>query len=115
MSANVRDSILKSTKSALGIIPEYNEFDDQIIMYINTAFSVLTQLGCGPAEGFSIEDDKAVWEDFLGTDKRLNMVVTYVHLSVGLSFDPPTSSFALQAAKERKEELQWRINMEVDP
>lgn len=115
MSVSVRDSILNSTKKACGIIPEYDEFDDQLIMYINTAFSVLTQLGCGPSEGYSIEGDTETWADFFGDNKKLNMVITYVHLSVVLSFDPPTSSYALQAAQERKKELEWRINMEVDP
>lgn len=115
MSVSVRDSILKSVKISLGIVPEYTEFDNQIIMLINTAFSVLTQLGCGPEEGFSIEGEDETWADYIEDNKKLNMVVTYVHTSVMLAFDPPSSSFALQAAKDRLAELSWRINMEVDP
>ena len=50
------DSILTSIKKLLGIAEEYEHFDPDIVMYINSAFSVLTQLGVGPEEGFRIED-----------------------------------------------------------
>lgn len=48
------DSILTSIKKLLGIAEEYEHFDPDIVMYINSAFSVLTQLGVGPEEGFRI-------------------------------------------------------------
>ena len=41
------DSILTSIKKLLGIAEEYEHFDPDIVMYINSAFSVLTQLGVG--------------------------------------------------------------------
>ena len=50
------DSILTSIKKLLGIVEEYEHFDPDIVMYINSAFSVLTQLGVGPEEGFRIEE-----------------------------------------------------------
>ena len=53
------ESILSSMKKLLGIVPEYEAFDDQILLYINTAFSVLHQLGVGPEEGFEIADKKS--------------------------------------------------------
>ena len=59
------ESILTSIKKLLGITEEYDQFDPDIIMHINSVFMVLTQLGVGPAEGFSIEDDTAVWTDFI--------------------------------------------------
>lgn len=71
------ESILTSIKKLLGITEEYEHFDVDIIMYINSAFSVLTQLGVGPEEGFRIEDAGAVWSDFLYDDPRLEMVRTY--------------------------------------
>ena len=42
------ESILTSIKKLLGIAEEYEHFDVDIIMHINAAFSVLTQLGVGP-------------------------------------------------------------------
>lgn len=114
MSA-VTESILDSTKAALGIVPTYDAFDNQLIMYINTAFSTLHQLGVGPDEGFFIEDNTATWTDFLNGKRLLNMVITYVHMSVRLMFDPPANSFATTAMKEQMKELEWRINVQVDP
>ena len=114
MSA-VTESILDSTKAALGIVPGYNAFDNQIIMYINTAFSTLHQLGVGPDEGFSIEDNTTTWTDYLQGKRLLNMVITYVHMNVRLMFDPPANSFATTAMKEQMKELEWRINVQVDP
>ena len=46
------DSILTSIKKLLGITEEYEHFDQDIIMHINSVFSGLTQLGVGPAAGF---------------------------------------------------------------
>lgn len=113
MSA-VTDSILNSTKAALGIYAESNEFDDQIVMYINSVFSTLHQLGVGPDEGFSIEDESTTWSAYI-TDPNLNFVKTYVHLNVRLLFDPPANSFAVDAIKNQIDEFTWRINVAVDP
>lgn len=113
--SQITDSILDSTKASLGIIKEYKHFDDQVIMYINTVFSTLHQLGVGPEEGFYIEDASTTWEEYLGDNKNLNFVITYVHLRVKLMFDPPTNSFAVDAMKEQAKEFEWRINVQVDP
>ena len=59
------ESILTSIKKLLGIAEEYEHFDPDLIMHINSVFSILTQLGVGPSEGFSIVDDGAVWSDFI--------------------------------------------------
>lgn len=115
MAIAVTDSILASTKAALGIVPEYTAFDNQIIMYINTVFSKLYQLGVGPSDGFSITDEKDTWDDYLEGNKLLNMVITYMHGSVKLMFDPPTNSFATTALNDQMKELEWRINVAVDP
>ena len=53
------ESILTSTKKLLGIEEGYEQFDVDIIMHINTIFTVLTQLGVGPSAGFSIKDKTA--------------------------------------------------------
>lgn len=112
---NSKESILTSVKLALGIIPEYSHFDDQLIMYINTVFSTLYQLGVGPDRGFSIQDDKELWSEFLDTNKLLNLVKTYMYMSVKLMFDPPSNSFAVTAIEKQQKELEWRINVMVDP
>ena len=105
------ESILNSVKKILGIASDYDAFDTDIIIHINSVFSTLNQLGLGPDEGFMIEDDSAVWGDFLLDDMRFNAVKTYVYLKVRILFDPPTSGFVLTALQEQSKELEWRLNV----
>lgn len=105
------ESILNSVKKILGIASDYDAFDTDIIIHINSVFSTLNQLGLGPDEGFMIEDDSASWGDFLLDDMRLNSVKTYVYLKVRILFDPPTSGFVLTALQEQAKELEWRLNV----
>lgn len=110
--ASKNESILSSMKKLLGIVPEYEAFDDQILLYINTAFSVLHQLGVGPEEGFEIVDKGMTWEKIISAP-RLNMIQTYVGMKVKLMFDPPVSSFALDALNKQISDYEWRITSEV--
>lgn len=103
-------SILTSTKKALGLDEDYTVFDLDIITHINTAFSTLTSLGVGPAEGFMIEDKATDWTEYIGTDNQLNAVKTYVFLKVRMLFDPPATSFHITAMEHQIEELEWRLN-----
>ena len=109
------ESILVSIKKLLGVAEEYDFFDADILMHINTAFMVLYQLGVGPSEPFMIEDASATWSDFLGDSKDLAGVKTYIYLKVKLVFDPPQSSAAMEAIKQNIAELEWRLNVTADP
>ena len=104
-------SILNSTKKILGISEDYTVFDLDIITHINTAFSTLTQLGVGPAQGFMIEDADAVWTDFIADDIQYNSVKSYVFLRVRQLFDPPTTSYLIAAYDKQIQELEWRLNV----
>jgi hypothetical protein len=107
----VAESILTNTKKILGIDESYTAFDVDIITHINSVFATLNQLGIGPEDGFSIVDDAATWEDYLGTNLKYSSVKTYMYLAVRLYFDPPTTSYAADAMKEQKRELEWRLNV----
>lgn len=108
-------SILTSIKKLLGIPEEHAEFDADIIIHINTVLMVLKQLGIGPPGGFSIDDDNATWEDFLGEYvKNFEAVKTYVYLKVKLVFDPPLSASATTALEKQIGEFEWRLNVEAD-
>ena len=109
------DSILTSIKKLLGITEEQTNFDQDIIMHINSVFSILTQLGVGPSEGFLIEDRRAIWSDFLEENTNLELVKTYVYMKVRLMFDPPLSSAVMDSINKIISELEWRINITVDP
>jgi len=109
----MEQSILKSTKKILGIAEDYTVFDLDIITHINSAFSTLTQLGVGPAEGFIIEDDTALWTDFIDVDVdfQWNSVKSYVFLRVRMLFDPPQTSYLISASERQIQELEWRLNV----
>lgn len=110
-------SILNSVKKDIGIVSDYDHFDPEIITAINTAFSALNQLGVGPSSGFSISDDTTEWSDYISDpdSPTLGFVKTYVSKKAKMLFDPPTSSALMEAMKENLKELEFRINVEVDP
>lgn len=104
------DSILTSIKKLLGITAEYTHFDEDIVLQINSAFSVLTQLGVGPTEGFAIVDSSNVWTEFID-DPKLNFAKTFVFIKVKLAFDPPTSSALMDSYNRQLEEITWRLTV----
>lgn len=108
------DSVLVSIKKLLGLASDYHEFDGDIIIHINSVFSILQQLGVGPAEGFSITSEQETWANFIDDNKKVNDVITYVYLKVRQYFDPPTNSSILNAQQELIRELEWRLNVAVD-
>lgn len=111
--ADMNGSILDSIKKNLGIVPEYTAFDDQIILDINAAFSTLHQLGFGPDEGFEITGIDEFWSDII-EEPRFNFVKSYVCMKVRVMFDPPTSSYALDALHKQIAEYEWRIKSEIE-
>ena len=110
----MEESILISIKKLLGLSKEDKSFDTDLIIHINTVFVTLNQLGIGPEEGFSIEDDTATWSEFIGDNKKLNAIQTYIYLKVKLVFDPPLSSAVMDANKQTINELEWRLNLEAE-
>lgn len=112
---SIMESILTSIKKLLGITEDETHFDQDIIMHINSVFSILTQMGVGPVDGFAIRDSNSVWNDFIKDDTRLELIKSYVHMKVRLMFDPPASSTILQSINSLIGELEWRISVTVDP
>lgn len=111
----MESSILISIKKLLGIEFEYDAFDTDIIIHINTVFSILHQLGVGPETGFTIVDTATQWEEYGVEDPvLLNMVKSYMGLKVRQLFDPPTGA-AAEASTRLIGELEWRINVAAEP
>ena len=108
------ESILTSIKKLLGIVEECNDFDVDIIIHINSAFFDLTQMGVGPKNGFSIQDDLSKWSDFLEDVTKYESVKTYVFLKVRTVFDPPASATVLEAYNRRIAECEWRLNIQAE-
>lgn len=108
------ESILTSIKKMLGIEEEYEHFDPDIIMHINSVFMILTQLGVGPSEGFTIEDKFSAWTDFVSDTAKIEAVKSYIYLRVKLLFDPPLSSAVIESIKRMIDEYEWRLNVAAD-
>jgi hypothetical protein len=106
----MEDSILISTKKILGVGPDYAAFDLDIITHINSTFSIVHQLGIGPDDGFMIEDDSALWSDLEVDPSQLNLLRTYVFLKVRMLFDPPTTSFLIEATNNQIQEYEYRLS-----
>ena len=90
---------------------EETHFDTDVIITINSIFSILRQMGVGPEETFSIVDEKAIWNDFTQDNLDFSEVKTYVQLRTKLIFDPPSNSNILNAMKEQVKELEWRLTV----
>lgn len=109
------ESILTSTKKLSGIDASYEHFDADIVMYINSVFLNLKQLGVGPAEGFIIKDEDATWTDFIPDNEILReSTKAYMGAKVRLRFDPPSSSVLMTALTETIKEYEWRLNVDVE-
>jgi hypothetical protein len=104
-------SILNSTKKILGLVDGDDSFDLDVITHINTAFSILNDLGVGPTGGYSIVDESDDWSDLGVTSvPMLNLIKTCVYLRVRMLFDPPVSSWVLNAMTQQIQEHEWRLN-----
>lgn len=109
---NSSDSILESVKKDIGASEWDDAFDEPLIRYINTTFQILNQLGVGP-EGFKVTSAEDTWDDFVTDD--LAAARSLVSKRVKMMFDTPVSSFAAEADKDIIAELEWRLNLQVDP
>lgn len=109
------ENILDSIKKLLGIDEADLNFDQELIMHINSVFMVLNQLGVGPVGGFKISSNEEVWTDFVGTRLDLESVKSYIYLKVRLLFDPPQNSFLVSSIEKQIEEQEWRLQVQVEP
>lgn len=114
MATNEMDSILLSVKKMIGIPNDYDVFDTDIILHINTVFDGLNQMGVGPEEGFSISDSSTEWSEFLTFGKNSEMVKTYMYLKVRMLFDPPSNGTLSNVLSEQIKEYEWRLLIFAD-
>jgi hypothetical protein len=108
------ESILDSVKKVLGLAPEVTDFDLDVIIFINSAMGSLQQAGVGGDSGFAIADNTTLWSQYCTELSYLNMVKSYIYMAVRLAFDPPATSFGIDAVQNQIEQLIWRINLAVE-
>lgn len=115
----MEDSILLTIKKKVGgYMENYDSFDEDLITNINTALSILTQLGVGPADGFCITGENETWSDLLGVHAKpakLQMAKDFIYLQVKMIFDPPQVGGVLNAYQQQLDMLTWRLNVAADP
>lgn len=105
------ESILTSIKKLLGITEEYTQFDDDIVIHINSVLMDLVQLGVGPSTGFTISDKTATWTDFVHESIKIEAIKSYTYLRVKLLFDPPTNSSLITSINNQINKYEWLINV----
>lgn len=103
-------TILSDVKKVLGVGPDYDAFDTDILMHINGASMTLEQLGVKRRSGPVLVDTE--WSYYLNGD-ALTAIQSYLPLAVRLAFDPPSMSFQISAIKDQLTEMQWRIAEQV--
>lgn len=108
------DSILDSIKKALGLPPDHTEFDLDVLLFINSAFGPLMQVGVGPGTGFVISDSTTTWAQYVADQSYLSMVKTFILCYCKLGFDPPGTSFGIEAIQKMMDELLNRILYQVE-
>lgn len=101
-------SILRSVKKVIGVDPDDLHWDVDLLMHINTAFSVLAQLGVC-ADTFRVNDDSVTWDDVVLDGILPGNVPTYVYQKTRLLFDPPAMSFHINAIESSLREIEWRL------
>lgn len=101
-------TILEDVKKYLGIDPEMSDFDTELLAEITTNISTLTDFGIGSPD--LMVDAATDWPELIGTTNRFVAAKTYIYLKVKAIFDPPTSSFHLDAIEKQAAELEWRLN-----
>lgn len=116
MEVNIsnNDSILTSIKKLMGLTEEYDAFDQDILILINSVLFELEQIGVKAKEGFTLSDKTAVWSDYSDDDRLLNALKPYIYMKTKLTFDPPTSSGALDSMNRIIDRFEWRINLYAD-
>ena len=108
----MEDSILDSIKSYLGVC--YDEYDEDLIMFINSAFATLAIAGSGPHSGFVITGTEQKWSDYSSDNIVVPLVKQYIQLRVKLLFDPPNNSFVTESLTQNAADILYQINLKAD-
>ena len=111
----MEESILKTIKQLIGCPNDFEQFDLDLIVHINSAFATLTHLGVGPKEGYRITGADNAWSEFEDDAQKLSLIKDYVYIKTRLLFDPPISGSLMDSLKEQLKEMEWRLYMLYDP
>ena len=106
----MNDSILDSVKKVLGIYIANMDFEIDILIHLNSALFILSQMGVVKVDDFQVYDETKTWSEILTSDQfNLFAIKSWVALKIRMLFDPPTSSILAEAINTNLKELEWRI------
>lgn len=110
----MNESVLNTIKKMLGLADDYDAFDTDIIVLINGALMVLSQLGVSSDSGVVITGSDEIWDDVVNDPMKLEASKTYVFLRVKTVFDPPASGTVMDAYEQTMKELEWRLAVRAE-
>lgn len=105
----MNENILASIKKMNNVLEDDKSFDQDLILYINSALMVIMQEWHGMDHAFKLEDGTETWDELLGENTDYEGVKELIGLKVRLMFDPPASSVAVEAIKSQIQDLEWRM------
>lgn len=104
-------SVLQEIKTMLSNIPfEMKAFDQEIILYINSAIFKLSNQGTNWS-GRKVTGYEETWNDLFDESPELNSIKEFIFIDVKLVFDQPSTSYGINNFKERANELAWRVSI----
>ena len=103
--------IITDVKQMLGASIYDDSFDVNIVIAINSALAVLSDIGISEADNVCLEiGDTVTWDELLEGRTDIEYIKTYIYLKVKMLFDPPSSSALLDAYNRQIAEFEWRLN-----
>ena len=109
MALDIKSSILLAIKKLLNVPADLDHFDQDLLIHINSALSVVNQLGLGPSEGLVIAGPEETWAQLKLDSTKIELVKTYIYLKVKSVFDPRTIGAVSQSLEKNISEIEWRI------
>ena len=104
------EKILDDVKKFVGAPIDYDVFDDQLLMAINTSIVTLYQLGV--CDAVTVDADTE-WTALV-TAQEYNDIKTYIAIKAKMLFDPPTSSVLKESYESAAKEIEWRLNLQAE-
>ena len=106
-------SILSDVKKVMPIPDYVEDFDDNLLIHINSELFILRQLGVISMDGF-VADKNSDWSELECNPESLSAVKLLIPLKVKKTFDPPQGGSAMQALNDMISELEIRLNWNAD-
>ena len=103
--------IITDVKQMVGASIYDNSFDVNIVIAINSALAVLSDIGISEVDDTCLNvDDVMKWDELLKGRTDIEYIKSYIHLKVKMLFDPPSSSALLDAYNRQIAEFEWRLS-----